>query len=305
MPTAGGSGQRVVRSKSNAPSATGRAGSGAEGLTHTRAEARKDGMAPTEKAAGSSNRIQPIRKVKARKSKTIQRSKQTRGGANSAGAAGEDFVVEVQDGQFQMRIAVKNSGATTMRRENARGWAQVLLRLARTHIEPEVVLDRLDPPGGTQDQLLTRTEQQELAAAGSSQATPMRVAEGAASRAAWQIRVLESALDAGAAAELLGVDDSRVRQRLRERTLLGVRGGTGGQWLLPRFQFTDTGEIPHLSEVLRALPHDMALRAVAGFLTSPKPELVVGGAPTDPSDWLLGGGEPELVVNLAAALDRQ
>lgn len=266
MPTAGGSGQRVVRSKSNAPSATGRAGSGAK------------------------------------------RSKQTRGGANSAGAAGaagEDFVVEVQDGQFQMRIAVKNSGTTTMRRDNARGWAQVLLRLARTHIEPEVVLDRLDPPGGTQDQLLTRTEQQELAAAGSSQATPIRVAEGAASRAAWQIRVLESALDAGAAAELLGVDDSRVRQRLRERTLLGVRGGTGGQWLLPRFQFTDTGEIPHLSEVLRALPHDMALRAVAGFLTSPKPELVVGGAPTDPIDWLLGGGEPELVVNLAAALDRQ
>ena len=60
----------------------------------------------------------------------------------------------------------------------------------------------------------------------------------------------ESALTVGEAAALLGVDDSRIRHRLKERRLTGWKAQGG--WRLPNWQFTPSGVLPGLDVVLRA-----------------------------------------------------
>src|SRR5438067_2007666 len=54
--------------------------------------------------------------------------------------------------------------------------------------------------------------------------------------------LLGSSLSVAAAAARLGVDGSRVRQRLAERTLYGIKQPSG--WRLPLFQFADGGLVP-------------------------------------------------------------
>ncbi len=47
--------------------------------------------------------------------------------------------------------------------------------------------------------------------------------------------LLETSLSTAEAAAILNVDVSRIRQRIRERTLFGIE--YEGEWRLPRFQF--------------------------------------------------------------------
>ena len=54
--------------------------------------------------------------------------------------------------------------------------------------------------------------------------------------------LLEESLSAAQAANLLKVDVSRIRQRLRERSLFGLEHE--GSWRLPRFQFERRRVIP-------------------------------------------------------------
>jgi hypothetical protein len=42
--------------------------------------------------------------------------------------------------------------------------------------------------------------------------------------------------------------------------------------------------------------------AVAHWFTSPDPELTLDGVALSPRDWLLSGGDPEVVGAIAAAL---
>lgn len=64
--------------------------------------------------------------------------------------------------------------------------------------------------------------------------------------------LLEESLSAAEAAKLLRVDVTRVRQRLRERSLYGLE--YEGAWRLPRFQFERRLIIPGLAQVLKGLP---------------------------------------------------
>ena len=59
--------------------------------------------------------------------------------------------------------------------------------------------------------------------------------------------LLGASLTTKKTAELLGVDPSRVRQRLAERTLYGFR--RAGQWRVPTFQFDQKGLVPGLEEL--------------------------------------------------------
>lgn len=124
-------------------------------------------------------------------------------------------------------------------------------------------------------------------------------AEGAAAGVA----LLATALTVPEAAGRLGIDDSRVRHRLAAGALLGLKRGRS--WVLPAWQFApDGGVLPGLGEVapaLRALPALVA----AGFATTPQPELRVRGRARSPRDWLLAGGDPAPVAQLAAALGEQ
>jgi hypothetical protein len=114
--------------------------------------------------------------------------------------------------------------------------------------------------------------------------------------------MLASALSVQQAAQRLGVDGSRVRQRLVEHTLYGVR--LDGAWRLPLFQFSDDGRgiVPGFGELAPAFaglhPVD-----VATWFTTPHVDLVVGeDIRVSPRDWLLGGGDARLLVPLVEEL---
>jgi hypothetical protein len=102
------------------------------------------------------------------------------------------------------------------------------------------------------------------------------------------------------AAEVLGVDESRVRQRLAARTLYGLKRGR--DWHLPAFQFADEGEVPNIGAVVSRLHPDLHPVAVANWFTLPTPDLLIEGEPVSPRDWLRSGGAPGLVAAMAAEL---
>jgi hypothetical protein len=105
------------------------------------------------------------------------------------------------------------------------------------------------------------------------------------------------------AAGHLGVAESRVRQRLGERTLYGIK--RPGGWRLPRFQFTtrvtERGTVPGIERVLPRLAPDLHPLEVVGWLTTPNPDLTVGEEerPVSPLDWLTAGLSPAAVADLA------
>jgi len=116
--------------------------------------------------------------------------------------------------------------------------------------------------------------------------------------------LLEESLSAAEAAKLLHVDVSRVRQRLRERSLLGIE--YEGSWRLPRFQFERRLAIPGLAQILRALPPDLFPLDIADWFVLPDPDLQLesDAAPLNPRQWLLSGRPVETVVTLARDLSR-
>ncbi|WP_377108325.1 hypothetical protein [Propionicimonas sp. T2.31MG-18] len=99
------------------------------------------------------------------------------------------------------------------------------------------------------------------------------------------------------AALLLGVDRSRVSQRLSTGSLWSFRFGRGRR--LPRWQFTlDGRSLPGLDVVVAAIPAELSPESVAGFMGTPQPEL----EDRTPVAHLAGGGEPAPVAELVAGL---
>jgi hypothetical protein len=116
--------------------------------------------------------------------------------------------------------------------------------------------------------------------------------------------LLEESLSAAEAAKLLHVDVSRVRQRLRERSLFGIEHE--GSWRLPRFQFERRLVIPGLARILKALPPDLFPLDVVDWFALPDSDLQLDSdaAPMSPREWLLSGRPVETVVKLASDLLR-
>ncbi|MFD5089581.1 DNA-binding protein [Amycolatopsis thailandensis] len=109
----------------------------------------------------------------------------------------------------------------------------------------------------------------------------------------------DSALSVLEAAKALGVDDSRIRHRLKEGRLTGWKDQG---WRLPSWQFTGSGVLPGLEVVLRAVPEDQPALVVAAFMSTPQSDLVINDHPATPRQWLLSGGDPEHVAKLVATL---
>jgi len=121
------------------------------------------------------------------------------------------------------------------------------------------------------------------------------------SAAAW-VDLVRDCLTATTAAEILNVRESRVRQRLADRTLYGFK--YEGAWRFPRVQFDDelSGAVPGIATVFPALPEGINPLAVVRWFTLPTWELVREDKPTSPRRWLLMGGDPSSVAALAALL---
>lgn len=116
--------------------------------------------------------------------------------------------------------------------------------------------------------------------------------------------LLEESLSATEAAKMLHVDVSRIRQRLRERSLFGIEHE--GMWRLPRFQFERRMVIPGLAQVLKALPADLFPLDMVDWFVLPDPDLQLesDAEPLSPREWLISGRPHDAVVALAGDLTR-
>jgi excisionase family DNA binding protein len=121
--------------------------------------------------------------------------------------------------------------------------------------------------------------------------------------AAKYVALLASALTTKEAAEVLEVGESRVRQRLGEGTLYGVKAGRENR--LPAFQFEGGKEVPGIAQVLKHVDRSLHPVAVLNWFMLPNPDLFLDeeeARPVSPRYWLLSGGDPEVLVRLAEEL---
>jgi hypothetical protein len=113
-----------------------------------------------------------------------------------------------------------------------------------------------------------------------------------------------TALTTKEAAARLKVNDSRIRQRLAERALYGLK--VDDEWRLPIFQFEEKGGlVPGIDRVLPRLDESLSAIAVLHWLATPNPDLVSAetqGEPVSPIAWLRLGLDPKEVAELAAQL---
>jgi hypothetical protein len=116
-------------------------------------------------------------------------------------------------------------------------------------------------------------------------------------------KLVNDSYTVGQAADLLGVNPSRIRQRLigEPRTLYGVKFGKG--WRIPRFQFQGRRLVPGIGTVLQRMPTNLHPVAMYRWLTSAHPDLTSENqAPISPLDWLRIGNLPGVVADLASDL---
>lgn len=101
-------------------------------------------------------------------------------------------------------------------------------------------------------------------------------------------------------AERLGLDSRRVRQRIREGSLLAVE--LNDKKRVPLFQFEGDMELPGLGKILKILVQKMTPLAIAIWFMSPTPDLGDANSLVSPRDWLLRTGKVGPVLALAELL---
>lgn len=105
--------------------------------------------------------------------------------------------------------------------------------------------------------------------------------------------------DAAMASEL-GVDRSRVSQRLADRSLLSFTAGE--ERCFPRWQLVDGKPLPGLKVVLAAIDPAVHPLALDHWFTTPNVDLQTGDGAVSPVTWLATGGAPAAAASLAADL---
>ncbi|MCU1418448.1 MAG: DNA-binding protein [Schumannella sp.] len=102
------------------------------------------------------------------------------------------------------------------------------------------------------------------------------------------------------AADLLGIDASRVRHRRRAGDLIAHKTGRDLRFPLWQFMVTDAGNapLPGLNRIAASTGSAIHPAELAGIMTTPQPRLSVAGVPRTPHDWLASGGAPEPVLEL-------
>jgi hypothetical protein len=103
-------------------------------------------------------------------------------------------------------------------------------------------------------------------------------------------------------AKRLGVDTSRVRQRIYARSLYAFKHR--GAWRIPAFQLRRRKIVPGLDAAVSALSPALHPVAVSRWFTTPNPDLVIDDWTVAPIGWLAAGGVPEIVASLAGSIDQ-
>lgn len=102
-------------------------------------------------------------------------------------------------------------------------------------------------------------------------------------------------------AHLFGLKTANVRRDVARRALYVAGRTRNREHVFPRWQFTKSGPLPGLHEVLAAIPEDYHPLDVAAFMTTKNESL----GERSPVAWLSGGGAPAAVVSLADELGYQ
>ncbi|ROU02786.1 hypothetical protein [Histidinibacterium lentulum] len=149
---------------------------------------------------------------------------------------------------------------------------------------------------------LTDAEQEALALSGIDTSSEMSredfyasepVKEGLSGLA----RMTGEAIPLAEAASLMGVGDSRLRQRISDGSLVAIPRPRGRGWLIPAFQLSERGELPYLSKVLKAARTRLSAREYDRLFRAPQDDLEGMSI----RDWLLGGGDPERAAFIVAS----
>lgn len=112
--------------------------------------------------------------------------------------------------------------------------------------------------------------------------------------------VRANAITLSEVAMLLGLAHSAVLQAVATGDLYSVAGGTpDDEPLFPRWQLHEGRVIPHLREVIPALPADYHPLSVENFMTTWDEDYLDGWPP---AAWLLAGRDPGAVVQFADEL---
>lgn len=100
----------------------------------------------------------------------------------------------------------------------------------------------------------------------------------------------------------LGLSASTIRHYKLANRLFSYRHH--GRLFFPEWQFSaKPGQtIPFLAEVLAVLPPEAHPQSVAGFFSTPQPDLIIDGQPVSAKRWLESGGDSAPVVALASSL---
>jgi hypothetical protein len=70
----------------------------------------------------------------------------------------------------------------------------------------------------------------------------------------------------------------------------------------PAWQFTETGTIPHLSDLLTVAGATLPQLVLTRFMVTPHVDLDVGNGRLSPRDWLVRGLNPEPVLEAVRAI---
>jgi len=109
-----------------------------------------------------------------------------------------------------------------------------------------------------------------------------------------------SVIGDAAMADLLGVDKSRVSQRVADRSLYAF--AAGDERSFPRWQLADGKPLAGLKTVLGALDPALHPLSVDHWFTTANVDLEIDGSPVSPVQWLATGGRAQVAADLAADL---
>lgn len=122
-----------------------------------------------------------------------------------------------------------------------------------------------------------------------------------AGMAAAHAQVVSQSATVAGLAKRLGVDPSRVRQRIYARSLYAFKHRGG--WLIPNFQLQANRLVPGIGAVVSRLSPALHPVAVSRWFTTPNTDLVLHENAVSPIAWLSAGGPPAGVAALAGAID--
>lgn len=112
-------------------------------------------------------------------------------------------------------------------------------------------------------------------------------------------KLLADSYDIAAVSSLLGVSEAEIEHKaLQQPPELHSINSKNGHLRFPRWQFTDSGTIPHLTALLAEVSPSLAEIHLSYFMQRPQDWLEVNGECLSPCEWLCRGLDPNAVLDL-------